>query len=480
MNHKSTRWLWPAGLLASVIVAYATVHFGLMAIGLAMAVFGGLFLVVRGVAHPFDLALMVVVALPIQRIFSVMIGGTSLRLSALAGLLGAGVIGLQLATRRRKLQSFPIGWLIVAYLLIAAISATSAFDPSRSVKVTVFTIITIVIGWFVTQAVQSKAALQQLIRYVLIGAGIALVYGAYQYLGDFVGLPTTITGITTTYTKAVLGFPRLQSFMTEPLFFASYLFLPLGIVSALWINQIGNWHRGRILLFILIMVGAILLTVSRGALIAAGPFALTLALLHYRQALTARVIGISLALFVLVGGAGLGYLVATKNPAVEAFVAHAGLAELRTGEGESLFGRLEAFNRAIDAWQTSPVIGIGPGNFGLYVKGYPDPATLPSFDVVNNQYLEVLAETGIVGLIIYLLLLGTLAVRQLAALRTTQDPWLIAVLTGTLAAFVALLVQENFFSTLYIVYVWVLFGIMIAAQNVAFNTARSEKQEVRG
>ncbi len=494
MNHESSfgrtfathDWrVWFGGLAVAVGIALAIDQVGTGALGravvlLAVASVAGVLLFHHGLRQPRSLALLMVATLPIERIIAAQVGGTSVRIAELVGLVGLLVVGLRLATKQQRSQPFPIGWLLVAYLVVAGISAAWAVVNDRSLQVLSFTLVTMSLAWFVPQVVRTRSDLALLTRAVLIGATVALAYGAYQYLGDFVGLPSSLTGILPGYSKAVLSFPRLQSFMIEPLYFANYLFLPLGLATAFWIERVKGWTGGRGAAAVIGLAAAIGLTVSRGAYLALIPFTLTLLIVHYRQALTARVVGLGLFASVLVGGPAGLYLTTSHSPIAQKFVEHATLTDVRAGVGESSVGRLAAWNQALDAWRTAPLLGIGPGNFGFFVKGYQARANFNNLDIVNNEYLEVLAETGIVGLTLFVGVLLTLIVRQLAALHRATDPFLIAVLSGTLAAFAALLVQYNFFSTLYIVYVWVLIGIMVAAQNVAFGEANSKQPHFAG
>ncbi len=71
-------------------------------------------------------------------------------------------------------------------------------------------------------------------------------------------------------------------------------------------------------------------------------------------------------------------------------------------EEESVVVREELNRAAIMMWQSSPLLGVGLGNFLIAL-----PKTLPTRTVyflqpVHNIYLLVLAETGLVGLVVFL------------------------------------------------------------------------------
>lgn len=72
---------------------------------------------------------------------------------------------------------------------------------------------------------------------------------------------------------------------------------------------------------------------------------------------------------------------------------------------------------ALDAYASSPVTGVGAGNFGLYWNAHPELAL--ALVNAHSLYLETLAELGIVGL---LLVLGFLATAAIAGWRSRAAP----------------------------------------------------------
>lgn len=176
---------------------------------------------------------------------------------------------------------------------------------------------------------------------------------------------------------------------------------------------------------------------------------------------------IGLLTMMLSVGAVYQILESVSPDALDRFIGHAQLEDvLVKKQGESGFGRLQAFGQAIEAWETSPLVGIGLGNFGPYIKHYPVEKPDAGWDIVNNEYLELLAETGMLGLGSVLLLLIVIFSRSLTAYRAANDEYFRAVLVGLTAALVAIFAQYIFFSTFYIIHIWVLFGLIVGVQNL--------------
>src|SRR3990167_1638607 len=232
---------------------------------------------------------------------------------------------------------------------------------------------------------------------------------------------------------------------------------------------------GRPALWILfgLLALVLVLTVSRGAYLGAAATAVVIAMTVPRQLLTPPHIVAGMVLLALVGFGTNYFLSQAREDAIEQFTEHVTLGDL--GIGESTEGRLTAFGQALQAWEDHPWFGIGLGNFGGYVKDYRDPSDFEGFDIVNNEYLEVLAETGVVGAAALAIAIAILLSRAIIAYKATDDPLLRAALLSGTAAFVGVLVQYNFFSTLYVIHIWVLIGFMIAVQNIALIPERMSK-----
>lgn len=192
---------------------------------------------------------------------------------------------------------------------------------------------------------------------------------------------------------------------------------------------------------VVVMVAAIslgvLLSLSRGALLA-------LAVAGVFHALTERR-HIPVLLF---GGA--------VTLAVALFVA--GSAPERINEGltvkshiadENVESRLDAWQAAAELATERPVLGVGPANFGFYYfekTGRP-PGTF-GLRVVHDAYLDIAAELGFTGLVLFLGYLGITFSRATTAVRRALGPpgLASAVRTAMVVAMVAALtLSEQYF-----------------------------------
>lgn len=85
-------------------------------------------------------------------------------------------------------------------------------------------------------------------------------------------------------------------------------------------------------------------------------------------------------------------------------------------------GRLPIWRAAMAMALDHPVLGHGWGSFNFLIDGYRDTPTGLDTSYAHNDYLQVFAETGIVGLAFVLWLLVLLARRILRALSSPMIP----------------------------------------------------------
>ncbi len=217
-------------------------------------------------------------------------------------------------------------------------------------------------------------------------AGIGLVEGTRVTIGRDIG--------------SMIGDPNdLALVLTFPLSFAASQILTPG--QSNWVRLLGIVAYG-------IVVWAILCTQSRGGLL--GIIAVT-GILVWRQS-TNKVLVISLgvvALTVLVAAAGISDR------------ASGGAAE--SGIDESAMGRIYAWQAAFNMAMAHPFTGVGLDNFYANYYFYS-----PHWDgknhAVHSTWFQVLAETGFLGFILFLVLVVTAfrcVQRSLSLLENFKD-----------------------------------------------------------
>jgi O-antigen ligase len=349
-------------------------------------------------------------------------------------------------------------------MLIGLLSVTQAVNEFRALTVLVFVSFTIIISWLVPHFVTDAGVLRRLTIVLLVSTALVCFFGLFQFAGDLIGLPPSLTGLRDLYTSEVFGFPRIQSTFLEPLYFANFLLIPLAIIISL---LLAGQHVLRPIWLIALMLLAgvnFVLTLSRGGYIALAVTLLVLGAVYWKKVLTPhRILLAGLALLVIGAGAYqfLG-LTGHRDESIDAF----------SRQATGLFTGASYADRATtieDAWaltKAHPWLGVGIGNFGPSIATFPLVQPEGGWLIVNNEFVELAAEVGVFGLTVFVLLLLVLFIRSVRAIRAAHDPFVRALLVGLLAAFIGVIVQYQTFSILYIMHVWFLFGLMVAAQNI--------------
>ena len=85
--------------------------------------------------------------------------------------------------------------------------------------------------------------------------------------------------------------------------------------------------------------------------------------------------------------------------------------------------RYDAWSAAAELAVEKPLLGVGPGNFRFYYNELTDrPAGTHNLYVAHNAYLDVAAELGLVGMVLFLLYLGMTMSRLTVAARRGYGP----------------------------------------------------------
>lgn len=420
-----------------------------------------------------SLCILLVFFLPFERIptFELPFANTSLtiRLSQIVALMMLAVFAMTfrnsmsalraLITRHKGLLLLPL------FLFVYGLATLVATSVTRALMVWAFTFFTATTG-IVFALLYKPVNLPYFRKALLIATWIVLLFGIYQYVGDTVGLSTSWTGLREMYTRAIFGFPRIQSTGLEPLFYANFLLIPLFIFS---VDFLQGKEEHPFLITLIIM--QVCLTVSRGAIIGGG--VALIGILLYSVINRVKYIQLASLVALTIAGAFLAFSLTTLIPS-QATPGSNGKEVTGEVKAKAIIqqstnfdfqdDRLRNRNYAIDIFKAYPVLGIGPGNFGDYAKsryeGYRD---YPGYLVVNNEPLEILAESGLLGFVTlasfvaWVLYISYKAIRKLTWGSDNSHTWLVALW----AYIVALTIQYQTFSTLYIMHIWIAIGFMI-------------------
>ena len=210
------------------------------------------------------------------------------------------------------------------------------------------------------------------------------------------------------------------------------LIAPLGLALLLFRSR-RREQVPLLLLFTIVPIGALVLSASRGGIISLVVEIALLAFLSRADRTRRKRLLVAVA-FALVAGSFMVWLGVSK--AIQRFeqLSHAGISqELRV----SIYR---------DTWRIfvdHPLVGTG---LGTLVAVYPRYASFydgRTVEHAHNDYLELLADSGVVGGLICLCFIGLLLWRGFASLQSATSLLARAIVAGSLAACAGLLIHSS-------------------------------------
>lgn len=409
---------------------------------------------------------LLVVALPFERVPSfeaLFLGGVTVRLSQVIGLILILSFIWQIIQKKIKVKLSIDCILLFLYLLVALASIFVAGDQQRAVMVWLFTSFVVVISLITSYLIDKTEDIRKVEKVLYIITLLVTLFGLFQFVGSTFGLSDSWALLRSTYgetTKKLLGFPRVQAFALEPLYYANFLLIPFCIFLA---KSFRKMEKKYLLILFLITINFIL-TFSRGIYFSAMISVLVTIILSLKFSNYKKVVK---NLFIITLGIllGVGMLVFSSYyrnnnfSQIEKAKQHA----VDINENSiSVAERKDTWDNAIEAFRQNPILGVGLGNFGPWEVDFPEETPRGGWNIVNSEPLEILAETGILGFLSLLAALFYIFIQAIGFLNSSNDETFKVWMVGLLAAFIGTTVQYQTFSTLYIMHVWVLIGLMMA------------------
>lgn len=387
------------------------------------------------------------ISLPFERLLTFEIQGYTLKLSLIFGISIILLFLIGLITQKIYFKFCPEEIWLLLFNVLNFLSYFWSIDKKRTLVVSAAILLASFIFMVFRRVVPTY---RKLIESGIIYIGLATaVFGLWQFVAGSIPNLENWAFLREQYQNDIFGFPRVQSSFLEPLYFANFLILPffLAMKNAVIKSRVFDY------ISLILITVAFFLTLSRGAEYA---LIISIIILSFTVATLGkdRLVPYSTAivsiLFGIIIGSGMIYLTAGKN-GVKSYFGQATNTSLATSEGVA--DRSSTADVALGVALNNP-LGIGAGAFGA-LPVYKNQISGSGYQIVNNQYLEILAETSLVGLIFFLLFILYFFLNLLGGVR--KDGLKSAFL---LAAFASMMIQYLTFSTLYIIYIWVFWAYL--------------------
>ncbi len=391
-------------LLSCAGIGFAAAHQPLLVIaGLV-----GLLLALASIIRP-EIATLVVIFLLYSNaaVVAVTRFGVPVFVGAVVPMILVVPLGYELLIKRRTVIITPAFPWICGFFLVQILGTLFA----RDIEGTAGNLVTFIlegIGLYllVINVVRTPSALRNAVWTLLIVGAFLGGLSVYQamtgtYGNDYLGFAQT--DATNDLGVAVSGLHRLAGPIGEKNRYAQIMLMlvPLALFQA--------WSERRKVLKLLaygitiLTSAAVILTFSRGAAVGFALVVVIMVVLRYIKP-------VQLFLVLLLAA---GLLVAVPSYA-ERLTSLQAITDAITGNtagtvtDNSILSRATENIAALNVFADHPLIGVGPGEFSTYYRQYADQIGLLSKAAdreAHNLYLGTAAETGILGLICFLMVL---------------------------------------------------------------------------
>jgi len=375
----------------------------------------------------------------------------------------------------------PAAWLLTAYGAVCLLSLLYAQDTERTrlelMKQLDGILIVLVMSTYIRESRDVRRVVWSLL---LAGLFLSTLTVWQQISGNF---ESSFAGFSRVEIRNIHG--NFAGGRAEGPVAANYYAILLVLLVPMAIDRMIHERPVRLRLLagltLLLVLASIVFTYSRGALVALAVVGLLL------------IIWLNLRRVLIVGGALLlispFVLPAAYIERASTFTEIVGLLRGEMPRDSAIVGRLSEVTSALMMFRDAPVVGVGYGNFELQYPKYSRELALDGRNTdraAHSLYLEIAAETGVIGLLAFGSLMGYSVLGVWRARRQAEEDDrvdLSRALSGFGIGFIGYLTGSLFLHLSYPRYFWLLIGIGLGFYALAPRTApaqTSQRQEPAG
>ncbi|MDH3601872.1 MAG: O-antigen ligase family protein [Candidatus Tectomicrobia bacterium] len=359
---------------------------------------------------------------------------------------------------------------IFGYLLSYCLSLVNSKDIITSFFEIAILLQNILIYICIINYAKEKSDIIYIIKILLLGLAIEIAFISIQYATgtqfDVLGSSEEVSASGDVQTGDEIDLHRPSGTAKSPNQAAVYLSMMLLVVASLLLQH-GNRAK-KMVLGGLFSTGtiALILTFSRGGWIAfaMGLTSLFLVSLQRRWIRTKHVVLTAIILALAVG--------VFAGPIV---------ARLSQDDGGAAYARIPLMKIALRMIHEHPIFGVGINNFGIVLPHYITSDVRGEWlALTHNKYLLTFAETGVVGLTFFLLLLAQLFFLCIRCIQS-RDTFLAYLAAGLFAALVTFslhMMVDKLTQRITIQCFWIIVSIVVASDRVIrLSAQRAERSE---
>ncbi len=389
---------------------------------------------------------------------------------AIAGVLVVAWALRSLARRRFVIPVTPLTIPLLAMLAAVAASGFQATNLALTLKETLKWVELILVYLFVVAEMSTARQVLTLLLMLLAGAAIEALVGAVQF----------VLGIGPEF-FAIGRFMRAFGTFEQPNPYAGYLGMLIPLAVGLLLSRPSSKVRNYTVIVGLLAVAAVGMSLSRGAWLG---IALALSLMMLFWSRRSRLL-LSVGALASTPVAALAFMNLLPSEissrlatALDYFRFVDVTQEQVTTQNWAVIERVAHWQAALDMIAAHPLFGVGAGNYPVVYEWYAVQGWAEPLGHAHNFYLNMAAETGIAGALIYIAFILTALIFTIAWLvrsgrvvtssRAISLRFWRGVLLGVLGALVASALH-NMFDNLFVHSMNVQLGIILALGQISAN-----------
>lgn len=332
----------------------------------------------------------------------------------------------------------PIDMPIIFYVAVIIISTITSIDPSGSFRDLAIHLTSIGFLFVIVNNIKTKKDFNILIVFLVISATLVALYGFYQYK---VGVEIEDKWVDAVNNPDVKT--RIYSVFGNPNIFAEYLIMVIPIsLSLFWFSK--KIHKKAIFLVTsLILILALVLTLSRGGWVGFA-FGMFVFLLLIEKRLLLSIIPL-----------GLGAIYFLPQTILNRILSIVNFAD------SSNSYRIRMWKITLDIIKDNWLVGVGFGHLPFKATFETYIRTMPTYHA-HNTYLETMAEMGVLGFIIFIAFIFILFKYSIKKLIKGKDNYIRVMAIGVVSGLAAVLAHGAVENVLYIPRIITTFWILVA------------------
>jgi putative inorganic carbon (HCO3(-)) transporter len=251
--------------------------------------------------------------------------------------------------------------------------------------------------------------------------------------------------------------------------FALMLNMMLPLLVGIAMTDERKWVRVTAAVMAALCVPTIFFTFSRGGLLT---LCVVSALLLWRSKHRFLVAGVMAVVLI-------GFLALTSETVTDRYLDRASTIDDYEEDG-SAQGRINAWRTSWYVFLDYPVFGVGPNNLAAVFRRYSPE--MDRFRVAHNAYFQLLAESGLPALLLFVGALGAalwrMEVLRRSCQKSTAQPWVEVQARMLQIAIVAYMTGSMFLNTAYHEVIYHLIALTVCLEVVAAQTAEVREEEI--